>query len=414
MAMTFGRRLEPRFGDSDAHRLLLLSMFIAPSYLLHRPLHISIAMSKPAIEQLCLQAARARRCASAGRIGHQQRWLSQTAIPRATALPITATGPPPGPPEPTPSQYGARVEQMRKKAAQIQKAKEIRAEQNASKSSSLRKRFWRDVHVTEVDNGYHILLDSRPVRTPSKSILVVPKSKAHLAHAIAIEWDLLANARQALKEHNIPMTSIVARAQGIAEDEANGDTRARQNILRTMMRYLDTDTLLCWAPSASRTTILEQAPAEQTGLSLRDRQKETAEQIISYLNTTVWPGVEIKPVLEGDTIMPTKQSEVTINIISGWISGLPAFELAGLERAALASKSLLVATRLLIEWSEEFRDVQRTSDTRFGIEEAALASTIEVRWQTGMWGEVEDTHDVENEDIRRQLGSALLVISGAR
>lgn len=304
---------------------------------------------------------------------------------------------------------------MRKKAAQIQQAKEIRASQQpGNKASPLRKRFWKDVHVQEVENGYQIMLDSRPVRTPTKQILVVPKSKAHLAHAIAIEWDLLTSAQQALKNHRIPMTSIVSRAQDIAEAEANGETKIRQDILRTLMRYLSTDTLLCWAPNSADTRLEMERGREQPAHNLRDVQKEAAEAIISYLNTTIWPGVDIVPVLDGDTIMPAKQSDVTNSIIGGWITGLPAYELAALERAVLASKSLLVGTRLLIEWSEEFRDVQRVTERRFGIEEAALASTIEVRWQTGMWGEVEDSHDVDNEDVRRQLGATVLVVSGAR
>lgn len=310
---------------------------------------------------------------------------------------------------------------MRKKAAQIQEAKDIRASQQAgNKTSPLRKRFWKDVHVVSSPEGYQVHLDSRPVRTPTKAVLVVPKSKAHLAHGIAIEWDMLSSAMQALKGHNIPLTSIVSRAVDIVQAEANGDMKIRQGILKTMMRYLSTDTLLCWAPppemeSGKSVSLGMQKDADTTSTSLRQIQKETSEQIISYLNTTVWPGVEIVPVLDGNTIMPANQSEVTNSIISGWIAGLPAFELAGLERAALATKSLLIATRLLIEWSQEFRDVQRQgAETRFGIEEAALASTIEVRWQTGMWGEVEDTHDVEKEDLRRQLGSAVLMVSGFR
>jgi len=68
----------------------------------------------------------------------------------------------------------------------------------------------------------------------------------------------------------------------------------------------------------------------------------------------------------------------------------------------------------LIEWSEHFRNLQREGQPRFGIEEATEASTVEVKWQTGMWGEVEDTHDVDNEDIRRQLGSTILLVSGNR
>ncbi|KAK5069635.1 ATP synthase mitochondrial F1 complex assembly factor 2 [Lithohypha guttulata] len=373
-------------------------------------------MAKSVVEQLCTGALRAHRSSSLHRATSQQRWLSQTAASRATPLPITATGPPPSPPQPAPSHYGTKVDQMRRKAAVMQEAKDIRAQQQGKANSPLRKRFWKDVHVKEAENGYHIHLDTRPVRTPTKQILVVPKSKPHLAHAIAIEWDILTSAQQALKGHNIPITSIVSRAQDLAEAETRGDMQIRQEILRTMMRYLDTDTLLCWAPSTSQSALDMQKDPEdtETSRSLRDIQKETSEQIISYLNTTVWPGVDIKPVLEEGSIMPTPQSEVTKSIISGWISGLPAFELAGLERAVLATKSLLVGTRLLIEWSEEFRDVQRQTQTRFGVEEAALASTIEVRWQTGVWGEVEDTHDVENEDLRRQLGSAFLVVSGLR
>ncbi len=54
----------------------------------------------------------------------------------------------------------------------------------------------------------------------------------------------------------------------------------------------------------------------------------------------------------------------------------------------------------------------RSGESRFGIEQAAEACSLEVRWQTGMWGEVEDTHDVEKEDLRRQFGSVILLVSG--
>ena len=71
----------------------------------------------------------------------------------------------------------------------------------------------------------------------------------------------------------------------------------------------------------------------------------------------------------------------------------------------------------MVEWSENFRHVRMSADgdgggRRFGIEEAAEACSLEVRWQTGMWGEVEDSHDVQKEDLRSQLGSVILVVSG--
>lgn len=332
----------------------------------------------------------------------------------ATALPITATGPPPSAPQPAASQYSERIEKRRRQAELIKQGKELRASQQGGKSSPLRKRFWKEVHVKETPDGFQIYLDSRPVRTPSKSILTIPSTKPHLAHAVAIEWDLLENAQQALKNHNIPITSIVSRAQDIDESEIRGDTTIREEITKVMMRYLDTDTLLCWAPEHSSEGASALEMQGERSESLRDIQVRTAKPIMGFLTTTVWPGIEIKPVLDENSIMPTQQSEMTRNVIRGWISGLPAYELAALERAVLAGKSLLIGTRLLIEWSEEFRNLQNNTEIRFGIEEAAEASNLEVRWQTGMWGEVEDTHDVDHEDIRRQLGCAVILVSGSR
>ena len=115
------------------------------------------------------------------------------------------------------------------------------------------------------------------------------------------------------------------------------------------------------------------------------------------------------------------QSPGTREIIQGWISSLSPFELAGLERATLGGKSLLAAARLVAEWSEDGAGSQKaqqqeggetTTRERFGVEEAAQAVSLEVTWQTGRWGEVEDTHDVEKEDLRRQLGSVVLLVSG--
>jgi ATP synthase F1 complex assembly factor 2 len=177
-----------------------------------------------------------------------------------------------------------------------------------------------------------------------------------------------------------------------------------------VMRYLNTDTLLCWASESG----IHDKFKNEAGETLREVQARIAQPIIGHLSTYVWPGVEIKPILAADSILPAPQPAMTQEVIRGWITGLPAWELAGLERAVLASKSLLVAVRLLVEWSQEFANQrgEQEEDHRFGIEDAADACTVEVRWQTDMWGEVEDTHDVDREDIRRQLGSVILLVNG--
>ena len=230
-----------------------------------------------------------------------------------------------------------------------------------------------------------------------------------------------------MRPHLTPLTSLITRALDIIdEDKGDGqsivtspeETEAnpsiREAITTTVMRYLDTDSLLCWAP---------EAPADPPGYerhesrveSLRSIQGRTAEPIIAYLTTRVWPGIEIVPVLESDSIVPQSQPQLTRDVIRGWVTGLPAFELAGLERAVLAGKGLLGAVRLVVEWSDQLAHLREGSGAeRFGVEEAAKAASLEVDWQTGMWGAVEDTHDVEHEDIRRQLGSVVLLVSGLK
>lgn len=354
------------------------------------------------------------------RISHfarSARPLSTSTFRPATTMPITAVGPPPAAPQPSVEDYGEIVARKRKQMQMLEKGKEIRAAQTSpgGKASPLKKRFWNDVHVLQTEEGYQISLDKRPVRTPNKSILTVPLSKPQLAHAIALEWDLLTSAQQALKNHNIPMTSIASRAQDIIESESASPPKmkTREDIIRTLMRYLDTDTLLCWAPEVDPhgpTVPLYETHNTRTE-SLREVQKQSAIPIISHLTTNVWPGIDLHPILDAESIVPKKQPEATRAVIRGWIAGLPAYELAALERGVLASKSLLVAARLLVDWSEHYRELHNT-ERRFGIEEAAEACSLEVKWQTKMWGEVEDTHDVNKEDVRRQLGSVILMISG--
>ncbi|KAL8852591.1 MAG: hypothetical protein Q9221_002587 [Calogaya cf. arnoldii] len=302
--------------------------------------------------------------------------------------------------------------------------------------SAMKKRFWKDVAVQTnsvkvlTDGLYTIYIDARPVRNPQTKVpLSIPPSKPHLATAIALEWDLLTSAQQALRAHLIPITSIASRAHDLALQDASRASSApaseptaahqsrtiRDDIITTLIPYLDTDTLLCWAPAPPK----DADPTTTVVPSLRELQARVAEPIISYLTTSVWLGVQLNPSLDEGSIFPTQQPQESKDIIRGWMAGLDAWELVGLERAVLAGKSLCVAARLLCEWGESFADVRQAigsggspATQRFGIEEAAQACSLEVMWQTRKWGEVEDTHDVDKEDLRSQFGSAVLVASG--
>ncbi|KAI1489637.1 hypothetical protein F5X96DRAFT_640189 [Biscogniauxia mediterranea] len=252
----------------------------------------------------------------------------------------------------------------------------------------------------------------------------IPLSKPLLAAALAHEWDMLVSAQQATRQHLIPLTGLVCRALDIADSDAAfasspaGDRYGepiRAAVARTLMRYLDTDSLLCWAPPPPEAEARALHHGGEGAVpSLRDLQRRAAERVVGFLTERVWPGLEFEPVLDSESIVPRGQKETTRQVVEGWITGLSPWELAGLERAVLASKGVLGAVRLLVEWTEGYvgTGVGAEGGAAFGVEEAARLASIEVDWQTGRWGEVEDTHDVEKEDLRRQLGSVVLLVSG--
>ncbi|KAF2673748.1 ATP12-domain-containing protein [Microthyrium microscopicum] len=330
-------------------------------------------------------------------------------IPKA-ATPIahpTAPGPPPPPPTTPTSDREARIARKKKQAALLRAAQTIRADAaKPTTTSPLKKRFWTDVHIIQSpeDGHYQIHLDARPVRDIEKTLIKVPRSKPHLATALALEWDMLTSAQQALKTHYIPLTSLVARALEIQAADGAGNAEPRASIVRMLIRYLTTDTLLCWAP--------EPVGVDVGHDNLRARQRALAEPIVAHLTGRMWPGVRLEPTL-ADSIVPKAQEQSSLDVVRGWLAGLPAWELAGVERAVLATKSLCVAARLVAEWSEEL-GLGSSEGKKFGVEDAAIAVSAEVAWQTGQWGEVEDTHDVEKEDLRRQLGGVVLLVNGMK
>ncbi|GAB0135059.1 hypothetical protein EsDP_00003411 [Epichloe bromicola] len=339
------------------------------------------------------------------------RALHATACKAANVAPALGTGPPPEPPIATVRNAKERIERRRRQAEMLKQAKVIRNAKDG-KTTTVRKRFWKEVTVKEVDGALQVCLDTRPLRHPqTKKIIPLPLSKPNLAFAIALEWDSLTSTSQATKQHLIPLTSLVCRALDIEDSDADRAPRAlklREQITTTAMRYLDTDSLLCWVPPAG-----EYDRRNDAGESLRDVQKRTADDVVSFMTTHVWPGIRLEPVLDEGAIIPRKQADGVREVVQGWVSGLTAWEMAGLERAVLAGKSLVAAARLVTEWTEgPGRRPDLSGDAKFGADEAARVVSLEVDWQAMQWGEVEDTHDVNHEDVRRQLGSVVLLVSG--
>jgi chaperone required for assembly of F1-ATPase len=97
----------------------------------------------------------------------------------------------------------------------------------------LPKRFYKDVTTDKTEEGYRILLDGRPVRTPGKKLLAVPTQA--IADRLKAEWNGQADE---IDPARMPVTRLVNTAvDGVAE---NLDA-----VFEEIVRFAGTD-MLCY------------------------------------------------------------------------------------------------------------------------------------------------------------------------
>lgn len=95
------------------------------------------------------------------------------------------------------------------------------------------KRFYKDVTVAPANNGFVVLLDGRPVKTPGGNLLILPTER--LAASVAREW-------QVQKEVVIAATMPLLR---LANTVVDGVAISRAQVIGAIMRFGEND-LLCY------------------------------------------------------------------------------------------------------------------------------------------------------------------------
>ncbi|OBZ75918.1 ATP synthase mitochondrial F1 complex assembly factor 2 [Grifola frondosa] len=175
-----------------------------------------------------------------------------------------------------------------------------------------------------------------------------------------------------LKPHALPMTSLASRAI-----DAFGEEKTHKEVRAQLLQYLETDTICYHADEPAALVSLQ----EKHWKPLLDWSRSTFD-------------IEINV---SDSFLFSSQPPDTLRKLDEVMSKFDQWEMAAMERSTYTSKSLLIALAL----------VKR----QITVEQAALAAHVEVNSQIARWGEVEDTHDVDFHDIRRQLGSASCLLS---
>jgi chaperone required for assembly of F1-ATPase len=110
------------------------------------------------------------------------------------------------------------------------------------------KRFWRGVQVRAAEGGFEVLLDDRPLRTPSRLPVVVPG--AALARAIAAEWEAIEGE---IRPEALPFT----RMTNTAIDRVPVQRAA---VVEAILDYADSD-LLCYRAEAPAALAFRQSTA---------------------------------------------------------------------------------------------------------------------------------------------------------
>ena len=250
------------------------------------------------------------------------------------------------------------------------------------------KRFWKAVEIKENDMGYTVTLDSKPLKTPSSAVLQIPSSKRTLATLIAAEWSQVSSA--SIRQHQLPLTSLAARAI----DHLDLHHTDRMATISTLLRYLDTDAILIHAPGPAK--FLDMQESEWT--PIRDWASKFFKSEINW-----------QPHDAG--LIGNKQSEQTQQAAREYLETLDKWDLAAFERSVYTTKSFILSTLLIESQKQGLLDVSgEKGEGALGVEKIANLATLEVRYQVQNWGEVEDTHDVDHVDIRRQLASAVILV----
>ncbi|ORX40931.1 hypothetical protein BD324DRAFT_612582 [Kockovaella imperatae] len=231
------------------------------------------------------------------------------------------------------------------------------------------RRFWKSAHVAEeADGTFRIKLDHRDLKAPSGKILVLPKGKRLFATLIAAEWD---NQAEAMKPTSLALTSLAFRAI-----DGFNDPASRCKVVDKLMQYLETDTILYHDDGTGAPT-------------LESMQRHHWDPLLQWVTESF--GIELS-LATG--FSPAKQSPPVLERLRQEIDKMDHWQLAAFERATYASKSFIIGLALC--------------SGRLTADQASDASHVEVRSQIERWGEVEDSHDVDYQDIRKMLGSVAI------
>lgn len=203
------------------------------------------------------------------------------------------------------------------------------------------RRFYKAATVGEVPEGYVVLLDGKPLRTPAGAALGLAQRR--LAEALAAEWD---GQTGEIRPYEMPLMRLISTAIDRVAPQ-------REAVIQEILGYGETD-LVCYRVDH---------PAE-----LADRQQALWQPLVD------WATLHYDaPLAITSGIRPVRQPDAALAALRAAVTPLDPLTLTGLHSAVATLGSLVLGLALL--------------EGRITAEAAWTASQLEESWQVERWGE---------------------------
>lgn len=219
-----------------------------------------------------------------------------------------------------------------------------RIREQAAMRAPLPKRFYKEATVHHEADGWRVLLDGKPVKTPNKRTLALPSEA--LAEAVAAEWRA---QDQVLDPATMPLTRIAnSSIEGVADRMAE--------VAADVVAFAGSD-LLCYRAAGPD--------------ALSARQTAAWDPIVQWAASDLGARLAL-----AEGVMPVQQNETALQSIATALEGLSPFQLAGLHVATTLTGSALLALAVL--------------KGRLTPEQAWAAAHIDEDYQIEQWGTDEE------------------------
>jgi chaperone required for assembly of F1-ATPase len=202
------------------------------------------------------------------------------------------------------------------------------------------KRFYDEVRVVPISDGFEIQLDGKPLRSPEKNALLLPN--AFLGEAVAEEWR---TQEKDISPPTMPFTKLAFTA-------ADRVAPNREAVIEQISAFANSD-VICYRASEPD--------------DLVKRQKESWDSILDWADSAL--GAAMKT---GEGIGYVAQDYNALCALTETFSEQSDFHLAGLYSLVSIANSLLLALAV--------------AEEEIGVEDAFRCANCDELYQSEKWG----------------------------